>query len=65
MATIIAWISAHGAALVPWCGWILSELMALIPSLKSSGVIDFILRVIGYTGQTPTLPAPPTTPPAA
>lgn len=60
MSNIINWVTTNWVSLVPWVGFLLSELMALVPSWKSSGIIAFILRAIGYVpGTVPTLPTPP------
>lgn len=56
------WIIEHKEQLIPWIGWALSEIMALVPAvkLKAGGVIELVLQLLGYKGETPQLPKPPT-----
>lgn len=56
MSSAITWITSHWPSIVPWLGWALVEARSLNPAWKTSGVIEFILKAIGYTGEQPTIP---------
>ena len=45
-ANVLAWIVANKAVLIPAVIAVLSEIMSLIPSLKSNGIIDLFINIL-------------------
>lgn len=44
--SIMAWASANSVLLSAFVVAVLSELMSLVPSLKSNGIIDMIIKIL-------------------
>lgn len=46
MAAILAFFTANKAAILGISIAVISEVMALVPSWKSSGIVDFVLKAL-------------------